>query len=89
MADIVEAIVSSKSDLTDPLETSLVGNEHENLSEEAEEYVKWMDSFEHNRRKYFESLGEGVRTPVPSIEQPPKMEQKPLPSHLKYAYLGV
>ena len=89
MAEIVEAIVSSRSSLTDPLETSLVENESENLSEEAEEYVKWMDSFGHNRRKYFESQGEGVKTPVPSIEQPPKMEQKPLPNHLKYAYLGV
>ena len=89
MAEIVEAIVSSRSGLTDPLETSLVENESENLSEEPEEYVKWMDSFGHNRRKYFESLGEGVKTPVPSIEQPPKMEQKPLPNHLKYAYLGV
>ena len=89
MVEIVEAIVSSRSGLTDPLETSLVENESENLSEEAEEYVKWMDSFRHNRRKYFESLGEGAKTPVPSIEQPPKMEQKPLPSHLKYAYLGV
>ena len=58
MAEIVEAIVSSQSGLTDPLETSLVENESENLSEEAEEYVKWMDSFGHNRRKYFESLGE-------------------------------
>ena len=48
-----------------------------------------MDSFGHNRRKYFESLGEGAKTSVPSVEQPPKMEQKPLPSHLKYAYLGV
>ena len=89
MAEIVEAIVSSQSGLTDPLETSLVENESENLSDEAEEYVKWMDSFGHNRRKYFESLGEGAKPPVPSIEQPPKMEQKPLPSHLKYAYLGV
>ena len=89
MAEIVEAIVSSQSGFTDPLETSLVENESENLSEEAKEYVKWMDSFGHNRQKYFESLGEGVKTPVPSIEQPPKMEQKPLPSHLKYAYLGV
>ena len=89
MADIVEAIVSSQRDLIDPLETSLVENESKNLSEEAEEYVKWMDSFGYNRRKYFESLGVGVKTPVPSIEQPPKMEQKPLPSHLKYAYLGV
>ena len=89
MAEIVEAIVSSQNGLTDPLEASLVENESENLSEEAEEYVKWMDSFEHNRRKYFESLVEGAKTPVPSVEQPPKMEQKPLPSHLKYAYLGV
>ena len=89
MAEIVEAIVSSQSGLTEPLETSLVESESENLSDEAEEYVKWMDSFGHNRRKYFESLGEGAKPPVPSIEQPPKMEQKPLPSHLKYAYLGV
>ena len=58
MVEIVEAIVSSQSGLTDPLEASLVENDSENLSEEAEEYVKWMDSFRHNRRKYFESLGE-------------------------------
>ena len=51
-------------------------------------YVKWMDSFEPNRRKYFESPGENTKTPVPSVEQPPKMEKNPLPSHLKYAYLG-
>ena len=58
------------------------------LGEEAEEYVKWMDSFEPNRRKYFESQCKNTKTLVPSVEQPPKMEQKPLPSHLKYAYLG-
>ena len=51
--------------------------------------MKWMDSFGPNRRKYFESLGESAKSPVPSVEQPPKMDQKPLPSHLKYAYLGV
>ena len=81
--------MSSQSGLTNPLEASLVENDSENMSEEAEEYVKWMDSFGPNRRKYFESLGEGAKTPVPSVEEPPKMEQKPLPSHLKYAYLGV
>ncbi|MCI44958.1 hypothetical protein A2U01_0066197, partial [Trifolium medium] len=26
--------------------------------------------------------------PLPSIEQPPNLELKPLPSNLKYAYLG-
>ena len=89
MVEIVEVIVSTQSGLTDPLEASLVQNDSENMSEEVEEYVKWMDSFEPNRRKYFESLGESSKMPVPSIEQPPKMEQKPLPSHLKYAYLGI
>ena len=89
MAEIVEAIVSSQSGLIDPLEASLVENDSKNMSEEVEEYVKWLDSFRLNRRKYFESLGERAKTPVPSVEQPPKMEQKPLPSHLKYAYLGV
>ena len=33
MVEIVEAIVSSQSGLTDPLETSLVENESKNLSE--------------------------------------------------------
>ena len=89
MTETVEAIVSSQSGLTDPLEASLVQSDSKNLGEEAEEYVKWMDSFEPNRRKYFESLGENTRTPMPFVEQPPKMEQKPLPSHLKYAYLGI
>ena len=89
MTKTVEAIVSSQSGLTDPLEASLVQSESENLGEEVEEYVKWMDSFKPNRRKYFESLGESTKMTVPSVEQPPKMEQNPLPNHLKYAYLGT
>ena len=89
MTEIVEAIVSSLSGLTDPLEASLVQSDSKNMDEEAEEYVKWMDSFEPNRRTYFESLGESAKTPVPSVEQPPKMEQKSLPSYLKFAYLGI
>ena len=88
IVEIVEAIVFSQSGLTDTLEASLVQSDSKILGEEAEEYVKGMDSFEPNRRKYFESLGENTKTPVPFVEQPPKMEHKPLPSHLKYAYLG-
>ena len=26
---------------------------------------------------------------LPSVEKPPKLQLKPLPSHLKYAFLGV
>ena len=50
--------------------------------------MRWMDSFQPNRRKYYEPLGEISQTSVPSFEQPPKMEQNPLPNHLRYAYLG-
>ena len=84
----VEAIMSSQSGLINPLEASLVQSDSEKLGEEAEEYVKWMDSFEPNTRKYYEPLGENTQTSVSSFEQPPKIEQKPLPSHLRYAYLG-
>ena len=89
MTETAEAIVSSQSGLTDPLEASLVQSDSENLGEEVEEYVKWMDSFKPNRRKYFELLGENTKKPVPYVEQLPKMEQKPLPIHLKYAYHGA
>ena len=88
IVETMEAIVSSQSGLTNPLEASLVQSDSEKLGEKVKEYVKWMDSFEPNRRKYFESQGENTKNPVPSVEQPPKMEKKPLPSHLKYAYLG-
>ena len=47
-----------------------------------------MDSFQPNIRKYYKPLGENNKTLVPSIERPPQLEQKPLPSHLRYAYLG-
>ena len=52
-----------------------------------EEYVKLMDSFMPNRRKYYEPLGKNTQTLVLSFEQLPKMEQKSLPRHLRYAYL--
>ena len=69
----VEAIVSSQSGLTDPLAASLVQSDSETLGEEAEEYVKWMDSFEPNRRKYYEPLGKNTQTLVPFVEQPLKI----------------
>ena len=67
IVETVEAIVSSQSGLTDPLEASLVHSDLEKLGEEAEEYVKWMDSFKPNRRKYFESLGENTKTSMSTI----------------------
>ena len=70
MIEVVEAIVPSQSGLTDPLKASLVHNAKKELSEEAEEYVMRMDSFQPNRRKHYESLGENTQTSAPSVEKP-------------------
>ena len=60
MTETVKAIVSSQRGLINPLEASLVQSDSKKLGEETEEYVKWMDSFEPNRRKYNEPLGENT-----------------------------
>ena len=50
--------------------------------------MTWMDSIELIEGNTMKPLGEKTQTPIPSFKQPPKIEQKPLPSHLRYAYLG-
>ena len=47
-----------------------------------------MDSFGGKKRKYFESLGSSSSRLILSIENPLVLEEKHLPSHLRYAYLG-
>ena len=47
-----------------------------------------MNSFEHNGRKYYDPLGENTQLSIPSYKNPPKVEKKTLPCHLRYAYLG-
>ena len=56
--DVLEAIVSSQLGPSEPLETSLNHDDPFSCEDETiQKYVKWMDSFGPNRRKYFESLG--------------------------------
>ena len=55
--DVLEAIVSSQLGPSEPLETSLTHDDPSSCEDETvQEYVKWMDSFGLNRRKYFEYL---------------------------------
>ena len=73
----------------EPLETSLTQDDHSFCENETvQKYVKWMDSFGPNRRKYFESLGASPSQLTSSIEKPPIVEENQLPNHLRYAYLG-
>ncbi|XP_022869740.1 uncharacterized protein LOC111389116 [Olea europaea var. sylvestris] len=50
------------------------------------------DAYETNppytRKRHFEELGMGNTKPLPSVQQPPVLELKQLPPHLRYAYLG-
>ena len=70
------------------METSLTHDDPSSCEDETvQEYVKWMDSFGPNRRKYFESLGASPSRLTPSIEKPPIVEDKQLPNHLRYTYL--
>ena len=81
--------MSSQLGPSEPLETSLTHDDPSSSEDEiVREYVKWMDSFGLNRRKYFESLGASLSLLTPSIAKPPIVEEKQLPNHLRYAYLG-
>ncbi|XP_061358671.1 uncharacterized protein LOC133302871 [Gastrolobium bilobum] len=59
----------------------------------SDEAVKWLNSKSELvwKNKNFESLElakRGLKIPKPSIEEPLVLELKPLPNHLRYAYLG-
>ncbi|PIN00904.1 DNA-directed DNA polymerase [Handroanthus impetiginosus] len=73
----------------DPLERALL----DLLDEENEkdcEVVKTLDASKYFKSRGVESLERTAPSKVlkPSIEEPPTLELKPLPSHLCYAYLG-
>ena len=81
--------MSSQLVSSEPLETSLTHDDPSFCEDETvQEYAKWMDSFNPNRKNYFESLGASPRQLTPSIEKPPIVEENQLPNHLRYAYLG-
>ena len=80
--------MSNHEDTNDPFETSLLQVDPLELDDEAKAYVQWMNAFEENHKKYYEPLGESVNKSIPSIEKVPQLEQKQLPEHLRYAYLG-
>ena len=71
------------------METSLTHDDPYSCEDETiQDYVKWMDYFSPNIRKYFESLGASPSRLTPSIEKRPILEAKQLLNHLRYAYLG-
>ncbi|XP_070017503.1 uncharacterized protein [Nicotiana sylvestris] len=94
LIDVVDVIVQSDDEVLtveDPLAACLTNLEEVN-SENLAEWVLALEgrgSWERNLK--FEPLHlEKRETPPakPSIEEPPKLELKPLPGHLRYEFLG-
>ncbi|XP_070045350.1 uncharacterized protein [Nicotiana tomentosiformis] len=94
---LIEAVdvISEEEDETlnakDPLASCLMNLEEVNR----EDLAEWVLALEgqgfRKRELEFESLHlEERNTPpaMPSIEEPPQLELKPLPPHLRYAFLG-
>ena len=76
--------MSSQLVYSEPLETSLTHEDPFACDDGVvQKYVNWMDSLGHNRRIYFESLGASPSHLIPSIDKPPILEEKPLPTHLR------
>ena len=79
--------------IKDPLQQVLYGNfDAKTLDEDILEVVQALDSvpkFLPKWRHVYESLGEPKQPLKPSKVQPPQLELKPLPEHLKYVYLGA
>ena len=75
----------------DPLERILLFDSQE--EEDEDDHIAWLEANSQGlrTRKNFESLELSSRVfkaPSPSVEEPPELELKTLPSHLRYAYLG-
>ncbi|XP_075473907.1 uncharacterized protein LOC142504956 [Primulina tabacum] len=80
--------------LRDPLESTLTTElREEELDAEKAEIVAYLNAnqqWKRSIRMRLEDLGDrrDLIPPKPSLEEPPTLELKPLPPHLKYVYLG-
>ncbi|KAM1881385.1 hypothetical protein ACFX13_003002 [Malus domestica] len=94
--DVLDSIVQDSfyaSSNTDQLLHVLQGEIGTDSEDEGVlEYIHALDSLPTQLprfRNVYESLGEPKQPLKPSRQQPPKLELKPLPEHLKYAHLGA
>ncbi|XP_071909600.1 uncharacterized protein [Coffea arabica] len=74
----------------DPLEYCLMSlGKQEDVFEEIEELAKYLDfQAPYKRGNLYENLGQGKGFSQPSEIEPPRLELKPLPTHLRYEFLG-
>ncbi|XP_038680943.1 uncharacterized protein LOC119981873 [Tripterygium wilfordii] len=81
-----------RNDKTIALEAFLMGYIERTLDNDTQEVVNMFEaspSYQHKWRPTFENLRDSpnLEKLVPSIVSPPELELKPLPAHLRYAFL--
>ncbi|XP_022874520.1 uncharacterized protein LOC111393290 [Olea europaea var. sylvestris] len=76
----------------DPLKTCLVCpsaiKEEDSKVEHMVHYLEAIHSRSYKRTPNYEDLEKSSSPPLPSLQQAPILDLKPLPSHLRYPYLG-
>jgi len=84
---VVDSLINDKvKHPNDLLQACLVNNVMEDAH--ITKYTCWMESFEPNRGRYFEDLGQAPPKIKWTSEQALVLELQPLPKHLWYAYIG-
>ncbi|XP_022866337.1 uncharacterized protein LOC111386130 [Olea europaea var. sylvestris] len=91
--DVIDKVVQDSfllHNLSDAYEAYIVHSQSMQFdSVEIETCARFLDTNQpYTLRRYFEELRTGPTKPLPSIQQPPKLELKQLQPHLRYAYLG-
>ncbi|XP_062088905.1 uncharacterized protein LOC133795471 [Humulus lupulus] len=80
--DVIEKAVSKRRMNSDALEAILLGDEDDDDDAEIRDYVNWNNSFLPYWKK-FQELADAPDKPLTSIQQPPQLELKALPDHLR------
>ncbi|XP_073153976.1 uncharacterized protein [Henckelia pumila] len=93
--DVVDSLLFDyvQDNFQEPLEVALVSEQLGDLSDGVEEMTAYLNdnqSWRRGGKLRLEDLGDrkDLVLQKPSIEEPPTVELKPLPIHLKYMFLG-
>ncbi|KAL5564878.1 hypothetical protein UlMin_028042 [Ulmus minor] len=85
---LVDSLVSEKfvECCSSPMQSAVCDNS--NLEEKAKEECSWTETKQRLQVEPLDMSSWEIKLPKSSVEEPPTLELKPLPSHLRYAYLG-
>ncbi|KAL5562952.1 hypothetical protein UlMin_032699 [Ulmus minor] len=85
---LVDSLVSERfaECCSSPMQSAM--GENSDSEEQAEVECSWAETKQRIQAEPLDMSSREFKLPKSSIEEPPTLELKPLPSHLRYAYLG-